>query len=150
MTRTKITAAFDHVLNVIFGVLKDDPLYKALEKSGDTDIRDIISLDETDIGSLTYDKSATETDLPLSRHDKALLHIFKCYILHRNLIGSPIGEDWLSITQEDFDKYRVSPDYVAIKLGTTAPKPPMNTVQNPWPAQTSVDALPQMSSTPWL
>jgi len=80
----------------------------------------------------------------------ALLHIFKCYILHCNLIGSPIGEDWLSITQEDFDKYRVSPDYVAIKLGTTTPKPPTNTVQNPWPAQTSVDALPQMSSTPWL
>jgi len=131
LTRTKNAVAFDHVLNVVFGVLKDDPLYKALEKSGDTNIRDMISLDETDIGSLTYDKSATETDLPLSRHDKALLHIFKCYILHCNLIGSPIGEDWLSITQEDFDKYRVSPDYVAIKLGTTTPKPPTNTVQNP-------------------
>jgi len=129
VTRTKVTAAFDHVLNVVFGVLKDDPLYKALVKSGDTDIRDIISLDETDIGSLTYDKSATEIDLPLSRRDKALLHIFKCYILHRNLIGSPIGEDWVSITQGD--KYQVSPDYIAIKLGTTAPKPPTNTVQNP-------------------
>ena len=105
LTRTKITAAFDHVLNVVFGVLKDDPLYKAMEKSGNTNIRDIISLDETDIGSLTYDKSATETDLPLSRHDKALLHIFKCYILHHNLIGSLIGEDWLLITQADFDKY---------------------------------------------
>jgi len=58
LTRNKITAAFDHVLNVVFGVPKDGPLYKALVKSGDTDIRDIISLDEADIGSLTYDKSA--------------------------------------------------------------------------------------------
>ncbi len=98
-------AAFDHVLNVVFGVPKDGPLYKALVKSGDTDIRDIISLDEADIDSLTYDKSDTETYVPLSRHDKALIHIFRCYILHCNSIGSPIGEDWLSITQEDFDKY---------------------------------------------
>jgi len=131
LTRTKVSASFDHVLSVVFGVPKDGPRYKALVKSGDTDIRDIISLDETGIGSLTYDKSDTETDLPLSRCDKALLHIFKCYILHCNLIGSPIGEDWLSITQEGFDKYHVSPDYVAIKLGTTTPKPPTNTVQNP-------------------
>ena len=71
LARTKKTVAFDHVLNVVFGVLKDDPLYKALEKSGDTDIRDIISLDKTDIGSLTYDKSATEKIFPspgVTRH----------------------------------------------------------------------------------
>jgi len=56
LTWTKVMAAFDHVLNVVFGVPKDGPLYKALVKSGDTDIRDIISLDEADIDSLTYDK----------------------------------------------------------------------------------------------
>jgi len=64
LTRTKVTAAFDHVLTVVFGVPKDGPLYKALVKSGDIDMRDVILLSESDIDSLTYDKSDTETDTP--------------------------------------------------------------------------------------
>ena len=141
LTRAKAAAAFDHVLNVVFEVPKDGPLYKALMKSGDTDIRDTISLSEADIDSLTYDKSDTETDVPLSRRDKVLLRIFKHYIIHRSSTGSPIGDDWLSITQEDFDRYRVSPDYVAVSLGATPPKPPTTTVQNPRPTQTPVDTF---------
>ena len=102
LTRTKVlTAAFDHVLTVVFGAPKDGPLYKALVKSGDVDMRDVISLSESDIDSLTYDKSDTKTDTPLSRHDKVLLCIFKYYLLHHSLIGSPIGLDWLSITHDD-------------------------------------------------
>jgi len=100
--------AFDHLLNVVFGVPMDGPLYKA---SGDTDIRDIISLDEADIDSLTYYRSDTEKDIPLPRWDKALINIFKHYILHCSSIGSPIGNDWLSITPEDFGKYRIGSDY---------------------------------------
>ena len=69
--------AFDHLLNVVFRVPKDGPLYKALMKSGDTDIRDILSLNGTDIDSLTYDRSDTEKDIPLSRWDKVLINIFK-------------------------------------------------------------------------
>jgi len=80
-------------------------------KSGDTDIRDILLLSETDIDSLTYDRSDTEMDIPLPRWDKALIHIFKHYILHHSSIGSPIGDDWLSITPVDFGKYRVGSDY---------------------------------------
>jgi len=53
LTQTKDMEAFDHLLNAVFRVPKDGPLYKALIKSGDTAIRDIITLDETDIDSLT-------------------------------------------------------------------------------------------------
>ncbi len=141
LTRTKVSAAFDHVLTVVFGVPKDGPLYKALVKSGDTDMRDVISLSESDIDSLTYDKSDTETDIPLARHEKVLRCIFKHYLLHCSSIGSPIGLDWLSITHEDFDEYQVGPDYVAVSLGVTTPKPPTTTVQNPRPAQTPVDTF---------
>ena len=44
-------------------------------KSGDIDMRDVILLSEPDIDSLTYDKSDTETDIPLARHEKVLLRI---------------------------------------------------------------------------
>ena len=101
LTQTKDMEAFNHLLNVVFRVPTDGPLYKALMKSGDTDIRDILLLSETDIDSLTYDRSDTEIDIPLPRLDKALIHIFKHYILHHSSIGSPIGDDWLSITPED-------------------------------------------------
>jgi len=111
LTKAKTTEAFNHLLNVVFRVPKDGPLYKALMKSGDTDIRDILSLSETDIDLLTYDRSNIEKDIPLSRWDKALIHIFKHYILHCSSIGSPIGNDWLSITPEDFGKYRIGSDY---------------------------------------
>ena len=77
LTQAKTTEAFNHLLNVVFRVPKDGPLYKALMKSGDTDIRDILSLSETDIDLLTYDRSNIEKDIPLSRWDKALIIIFK-------------------------------------------------------------------------
>jgi len=93
LTQTKVTAAFDHTLTVVFGVPKDGPLYKALVKSGDIEMRDVISLSESDIDSLTYDKSDTKTGIPLARHEKVLLCIFKYYLLHRSSIGSPIGLD---------------------------------------------------------
>jgi len=91
LTQAKDMEAFDHMLNVVFRVPKVGPLYKALTKSGDTDIRDILLLDETDIDSLTYNRSDTEKDIPLSRWDKVLIHIFKHYILHHSSIGLPIG-----------------------------------------------------------
>ena len=93
LTQTKDMEAFDYLLNVVFSVPKDRPLYKALMKSGDMDIRDILLLDQTDIDSLTYDRSDTEKDVPLSRWDKVLIKIFKHYILQRSSIGLPIGND---------------------------------------------------------
>jgi len=38
LTPAKVMDAFDHVVNVVFQVSKEGPLYKALEKSGETDM----------------------------------------------------------------------------------------------------------------
>jgi len=100
MSCTKAKEAFDHVLNVVFQVLKDGSLYQTLVKSGDMDIQVTISFNEADIDFLTYDKSETKKDIPLSRHDKSLLHIFNHYILHCSSIGFQIEDDWLSILQK--------------------------------------------------
>jgi len=83
-----------------FKIPKEGPLYKALEKSGDNDIMAMITLCDCDIDSLTYDRSDTEKDVPLSRVDKNLL----CIFTHES-IGHPIGNDWLSLTAEDFDDF---------------------------------------------
>jgi len=137
---------FDHVLNVVFQVPKDRPLYKALLKSGDTNVWDTISLNQADIDSLTYDRSETEKNVSLSRQDKILLHIFNHYTPPLQFNRFP-NLRWLAVlTPEDFDRYQVGPDYIAIKyLGATAPKPPATTVQSPQPAQTPVDTFKKHS-----
>jgi len=94
-----------HIVNVVFQVPMEGPLYIALEKSGDNDVMAMISLHDCDIDSLTYDRSDTKKDVPLSRGDKNFLCIFCHYVLHCDSIGHPIGNDWLSLTSNDFDNY---------------------------------------------
>jgi len=128
LTRAKAREAFDYVVNVVFQVSKEGPLYRALEKSGDTDIRDMISLRNPDIESLTYDRSDTEKGIPLMRGDKNLLCIFQYYILYRHSIGDPIGQDFWSISTEDFEDYRLG--HYLTTLADFEPEPPASTAQD--------------------
>jgi len=122
VTHTKRAEAFKHIVNVVFQIPKEGPLYKALEKSRDNDVIAMITLCDCDIDSLTYDRSDTEKDLPLSRGDRNLLCIFCHYVLYCHSIGSPIEYDWLSITSKDFDKFWISPHCPTIVRGS-APLP---------------------------
>ena len=136
LTHAKAREAFDYVVNVVLQVPKEGPLYKALEKSGDNDVMAMISLPDCDIDTLTFDRSDTEKNVPLSRGDKNLLHIFCHYILYRDSIGHPIENDWLSLTSEDFDDYRVSPHCLAIVRGSVPP-PPVSTTTTTAPTQST-------------
>ncbi len=128
LTRAKAKDAFDYVMNVVFQVPNDGPLYKALEKSGDNDVMAMISLCHCDIDTLTFDRSGAEKNIPLTRNDKNLLHIFQDYILHCHSIGEPIGQDWLSISAEDFEDYQLG-HYLTTLADSEAP-PPASTAQN--------------------
>ncbi len=64
--------------------------YKTLKKSESIDIRSMVSISDTDIDSLTYDKSKTAKDVLLSRRNKSLLHIFHHYIIHHNSVGDQL------------------------------------------------------------
>jgi len=88
----------------------------------------MISLRDPDIDSLTYDRSDTDKVIPLTRGDKNLLCIFQDYIHHCHSIGDPIGQDWLSISTEDFEDY-----WLGHYLNTFADpeaQPPASTAQN--------------------
>jgi hypothetical protein len=52
-----------------------------------------------------------------------LIHAFQQYLIHQEQIGVPIGENWTSLTQDEFDAYRRSPAYVASQNGTTVAPP---------------------------
>ncbi len=91
LTCVKAKEAFDHV--VVFQAAKEESLYKALKKLGDNAIMAMITFHDCDIDSLTYDRSDTEKDIPLTRGDKILLCIFQDLILHYHSIGDPIQQD---------------------------------------------------------
>jgi len=144
-TRSK-TEAFKHIVNNVFQVPNDGPLYKALEKSGDNDVMAMISLRDCDIDTLTFDRSDTEKNVPLSRGDKNLLRIFCHYVLYCDSIGHPIGHDWLSLTSDDFDDYQISSHCLAIVSGSVPPPPALTTTttastQSTRPVLTPVDTF---------
>jgi len=138
LTRAMATEAFNHVLSAVFRVPKDGPLMNALVKSGDGDIVTMLSLNATDIDSLTYDKSETEKDIPLPQNQRSLLHIFKQYIVHWYNIGDPIEDNWMSISAADFDRYRTSPEYQLITMGANT-QSPVVTPRSSKPSHSPVD-----------
>jgi len=84
LTKTKAIAAFKHVMSNVFEVQDDGPLSKALEHAGYDNIWTLITLQDEDIEALTFDKSATEKDIPLGRAHQSLLHIFCHYCDHKS------------------------------------------------------------------
>jgi len=117
LTHGKAKEAFDHVVMFILKLLRKSHSKRPCRSQGigNNDIKSMVSISDTDIDSLTYDKSEMEKDVFLSRRDKSLIHIFHYYIIHCNSDGDPIGDPWLSSTSNDFDSYQVSPDYIATK-----------------------------------
>jgi len=84
---------------------------------------------------LTFDKSATEKDIPLGRAHQSLLYIFCHYCDHQTHIDTPIRDDWTAITADDFNDYCTGPDYSAIQC-TGAPLPPPLTNSASQPVRT--------------
>jgi len=130
LTKTKAIAAFKHIVSNVFEAPDDGPLSKALEHAGYDNIWALITLRDEDIEALTFDKSATEKDVPLGRAHQSLLHIFCHYCDHRTRNGTPIGDDWTAITADDFNDYRTGPDYSAIRQ-TGALLPPTTATSQP-------------------
>ena len=96
-------------------------LQQSLAAEGIDDIMSLLSMTPDDIDSLTFDKSASETNFPVAKAEKNLLHIFIDYVIHRDSQGDPIGDQWSSITSSQFDAFRISPAYVASRRRASVP-----------------------------
>jgi hypothetical protein len=110
VTRPQAKAIFNHVLDNVLGRDDTSGLKMSLLKVGVHDIFDLCTIEESTIDALCYEKSPTEADLPISRNDKTLLRILKSFVGHLRSNGSnplSLGTDWTSMTQEEFDDFRV-------------------------------------------
>lgn len=83
LTHHQAKAAYNHVLEVLFKLEDDVPLYKALEAArGYDDIHQLLTVSYDDINALTY-PDATGNDKPLPFYVKVRICILKAYHLHR-------------------------------------------------------------------
>ena len=113
LTLSQAKDAFNHILDVIFEQGDGTPLKSALLEIGISDILGLISIDNDTINRLTYaDPKDHSNRICVKKGVKSLVSIFQCYVLHCSTKGTPI-KDWLQVTQEDFDEFRVNPTYVA-------------------------------------
>ena len=67
---------------------------------------------------LEYDDGGT--DRPVIQGHKGLVRIFQAFIVHRGQMGNPIGDDWTSITVQEFDEFRVLPTTILVMTGNVA------------------------------
>jgi len=128
LTQAKAIEAFQHILSNVLKAPEDGPLSKALESAGYADIWGLATLSDADIESLTY-WEIQEKNIPLGRTHQSLLRIFCHYCDHRNCIGAPIGDDWFSVSADDFNAYRTSSDYRPPSTGYVNPPPTVSVFQ---------------------
>ena len=109
MTRAEAKEVFNHVLNVVLDRNDSSSLKTSLLKEGIADIFDLITITDDIIDNLNYKDSADNTLCAVRKGDKMLLRCFLAY--HQLLEELTSAIDYKSITQADFDSYRISPAY---------------------------------------
>jgi hypothetical protein len=119
LRREQSKNAFEHVLTVVFGLTQADPLVQALAADEIEDMEDLFLLHPRQIEALSIVDATTGTATPIRKLRHNLVHVFQHYVIHRQEIGDPIGENWTNITQDQFDTYRRCPEFIASQKGTT-------------------------------
>ena len=121
LDRAQGQAALKRVLEAVMDLDPNSPVHRALSKDGRTDIRDVAVLTDLEIDNLTCD-GADGSQQPLTGGSRGLLRAFRSFVYYRSTIGQPIGDAWDMITQDEFDDFRVGPEYFKICRGD-APRP---------------------------
>ena len=120
LSRALKKLALTHILEQVMDQDPDSPLHKALDAAVIKSPHDICMLDYDALASLRYPASDTTFEV-LPKGNVGLLHAFKSFVAHRHASGNPITDsDWLKITADEFDLFRVSPSF---STSSTIPAP---------------------------
>ena len=111
LSRANAKVAFDHIMDEVLGRDNESGLKKALLRERFHDVHSFCQITDEVIRDLRYDTEADQ-NVPVAAGDKGLLIAFIDYICYRNRIGEPIGDAWHGVTAEEFDTFRVDPEYV--------------------------------------
>jgi hypothetical protein len=96
-TRSSSRLSFDHILDVVLEKDDNTPLKQALLQQGYIDIHALAVLTNDVIDSVTFDNpDEEEFEVPILKFEKALISTFLDFIIHRNNINNPVGNNWAS------------------------------------------------------
>jgi hypothetical protein len=123
-------AAFIHITQ---NVLANANVTKALREDGVKEIGVLISLSDAQVEDLTYlePDPNNPTAYCLKKGEIGLIKSFIHFVHYRDEIGNPIGDDWRSITQDEFDQLCCNTKYTRrfaslASLGAPAPSASSN------------------------
>ena len=117
-SRAQAKTAFNHILDEVLGRGDNSALKTSLIMDGIEDIFGLASIDLSTINELHH-TDASGQRVPVPKGDKSLVRIFRDYIVHCHNSGTPIDDQWTSITQDAFDAFRVDPIYLSSTVGIT-------------------------------
>jgi hypothetical protein len=106
VTRSQARAHFDHVCNTVLRRDDDSLLKKALVQEGFDTIPSLLSIDDDTILSLAF-KDEENRAVVINRGDVTLLKSFRNFVVTRTAGGITVEDEWLTMTAEDFDTFRV-------------------------------------------
>jgi hypothetical protein len=121
LTRTQDTAALKYIIETVLNQPVDGPITKSLTYIGFDYVTDLPSLRDADILTMRYsadDGTLTALSLPY----RGRLTAFCAFMRYRTIQSSPIGDNWTSITREEFDAFRVNPYFDGTIFGSRYPK----------------------------
>jgi hypothetical protein len=114
------TEAFKHITEMTMDQEADSPMLKALANSKIDNINGLLNLNRWKIETLQYDNNGTLTTLdPGFQNNITILIAYLCHCIRTD---NPVGNNYLSITQNDFTKYRLG-DYMLTNPATNIVEP---------------------------
>jgi hypothetical protein len=148
MVRTRSEMRRDvyvHLIQDILGFDLNHPIPLALKADGADSVPDIIAMTERNIEALRYevtDSDGNVTEEKLNNGAQRLLTIIPSFLLHKRNQGTTLTEaDWESVTAEEFQHYRASPDFIDMRTGRTAPTQPPPTATGNHPSTRPRDTV---------
>ena len=109
-TKEKKAAAIKHILETVFALDPDSNIHKALKENDLVSPFDIVSMSDKDISLLSFKQGNQATYLSKGHIGK--LTAFNAFCMHRQINGTPLGEnDWDKITEDEFNKFCSSPNF---------------------------------------
>ena len=121
-------AALKHILENVFDLDTGSPLHMAIEQNAITSPFGLVAIKSAEYEKLVYQVNDNPTTLSLGHFN--LLKAFQAYVLHTQPSSANVSDDfWISITQEDFDNFRISPVYV---MGIQTPETSTTLTEYSW------------------
>ena len=108
-TRAEGWSDLVHILMNVFSLGTTSFLERALDKHGIIVADDVHWMDNDVIKTLTYDDDQGN-EMPLPKSYQFLIIILQHYYVHCKNEGQPIGDDWLTINANEFNKFRINAD----------------------------------------